>query len=88
MVAVPVLGLVTTFARGKPIDFGLFQIAGPAFAVMSKEAARTAKDIHEWLGQAILALAFYHAAAGLGHHYVRRDDVLTRMLAGRSSSIS
>ena len=84
MIAVPILGIATTFARGKPIDFGLFQIAGPAFAVLSKEGARTAKDIHEWLGQAILALAFFHAAAGLWHHSGRRDDVLTRMLPQRS----
>jgi cytochrome b561 len=41
------------------------------------------KEVHEWLANGLLAVAALHAAAALWHHFVRRDDVLTRMLPGR-----
>ena len=37
-------------------------------------------DLHNWVGWAIVIIAAAHAAAALFHHYVLRDDVLTRML--------
>lgn len=85
MVSLPLLGMLSVFARGKPIDFGLFQIAmslggiGPYSGLL--------KSAHETLGYAILALAFVHALAALGHHYIVEDDVLLRMrfTRGRSS---
>ena len=80
LVAVPLLGLATTAARGRPIDFGLFQIAVPMAGGATRDTARLLKNIHEIAGQLILALAGLHAAAALWHHYVRLDDVLTRML--------
>jgi cytochrome b561 len=43
------------------------------------------KEIHELGANLILALAALHAAAALWHHFVRRDNVLTRMLPGRGS---
>jgi cytochrome b561 len=79
-------GMATTFARGRSIDFGLFQIAPPAELATSRDVARTVKDIHGWLGEAILFVAFFHALAALWHHYVRKDDVLTRMLPRRPIS--
>jgi len=36
--------------------------------------------IHEWLAWSLLALAAFHAAAALKHHFWNRDDVLSRML--------
>ena len=80
MVALPLTGLIYSLARGRPIDFGLFQIAYPLDAVVGRSPARTFKEIHEFLGQAILILAFVHAAAALWHHHVRKDGVLVRML--------
>lgn len=83
MIAIPLLGIIFTFARGRPIDFGLFQLAYPLHAVIGTATMKFLKGLHEWLGQAILGLAFIHAAAALWHHYVRRDDVLIRMLPQR-----
>jgi cytochrome b561 len=80
MVAIPLVGMAATFARGRPIDFGLFQVSLPLGSGISRSGARSLKELHEFLGQAVLAVAFVHAAAALWHHYVRRDDVLTRML--------
>ena len=80
MAAIPITGIAYTLARGRSIDFGLFQIVYPLDQFIGKGAARTLKNVHEFLGQAVLVLAFLHAAAALWHHYIRKDDVLTRML--------
>ena len=85
MVAIPLTGMAATFARGRPIDFGLFQIALQFDGFVNRGAARTLKGVHEFLGQAVLVVAFLHALAALWHHYVRKDDVLVRMLPGRAS---
>lgn len=81
MVAIPMTGIAYTLARGRSIDFGLFQIVYPLDQFIGKEAARTLKEVHEFLGQSVLVLAFLHAAAALWHHYIRKDDVLARMLS-------
>ena len=80
MVMIPLTGIVYVLARGQSIDFGLFQIAYPLDQVVGRSASRALKNAHEFLGQAVLVLAFVHAAAALWHHYVRKDEVLTRML--------
>ena len=84
MVALPLLGMLSVFAAGKLIDFGLFQIAAP-FAGSIGVSSALLKSTHETLALAILGLAFAHAAAALGHHYVLRDDVLSRMRFTRAA---
>ena len=37
---------------------------------------------HKLAANGVLALAALHAAAGLMHYYLRRDQVLQRMLPG------
>lgn len=83
MVGLPLLGMLAVFARGKPIDFGLFQLVMPLGDLIGPYA-RSMKSAHEALAYGILLLAFVHAAAALGHHYVLRDDVLSRMRFTRS----
>jgi len=88
MVMIPLTGIAYVLARGQTIDFGLFQIVHPLDHIVSRNASRTLKTAHEFLGQAVLVVAFAHAAAALWHHYVRKDDVLTRMLPTRTSTSS
>jgi cytochrome b561 len=85
MVMIPLTGMAYVLARGRSIDFGLFQIVYPLDHVVSRNASRTLKSAHEFLGQAILVLALVHAAAALWHHYVRKDKVLSRMWPTRRS---
>lgn len=40
--------------------------------------------VHFLLGLTIIALLIAHVGAALKHHFVNKDDVLTRMLPGRS----
>ena len=78
MVGLPLLGMLSVFARGKSIDFGLFQLVMPLGDLIGPYAG-VLKSAHEALGYGILLLAFVHAAAALGHRYVLKDDVLSRM---------
>ena len=88
MILIPLGGIAYTFARGRPIDFGLFQIASPFGQSLSRETIRSLKGFHEFLGQAILVVAFFHAVAALWHHYIRKDNVLVRMLPKRWAPVS
>lgn len=85
MVATPLLGLVYVFGSGKAVDFGMFQIALPLKDLLGG-IAKAAREGHEVLGISILVLAGLHAVAALGHHYLLRDDVMKRMLPGRSEA--
>ncbi|CAL8981971.1 MULTISPECIES: cytochrome b [Rhodoplanes] len=78
LLAVPVIGIVLVFARGRPLPvFGLFEIASPWPA--DRAFARSIKPYHEWLAHGLMALAFIHAAAALVHHFVFGDRTLRRM---------
>jgi len=85
MLMIPLTGIVYVLARGRSIDFGLFQIVYPLDHVVGRSASRALKNAHELLGQAVLIVAFAHAAAALWHHYIRQDTVLTRMLPMQAS---
>lgn len=85
MVAIPLAGIGYVLARGRPIDFGFFQIIYPLDQVISRNTAGVLKNIHEFLGQAVLAVALVHATVAVWHHYVRMDDVLDRMLPIRKT---
>lgn len=82
MALLPALGIAYTSARGRPIDFGVFQIAFPLDQYIGRDAAKTLKGAHAFLGQSILVVALLHAMASLWHQYVRSDNVLARMLPG------
>ena len=78
MFCMPVLGWLLLSAAGKPIPFWGLEL--PALMAKNKALAHTIEEIHETLGTAGYFLIAAHAAAGLYHHYFRRDNTLTRML--------
>ena len=81
LLAVPLAGLATLFARGQPLNVaGLIEFASPW--LRDRAFARTTKEIHEILSNALMALAALHALAALAHHYVWKDATLRRMLGG------
>ena len=81
MFAVPAIGLVALFARGKGIDLGIFQIVSPL--ERSRELGRSAKGLHELAAYGLMALVALHFAAAMLHQYVWRDALLSRMMPGR-----
>jgi len=79
LIATPIAGIVLQFARGDALPiFGLGEIASPWAA--DRAFARTVKDFHEVLANALVILAGFHAAAALIHHWLLRDRTLVRML--------
>lgn len=84
LVATPVVGVYLAFLRGDAVSFfSLFTI--PAPIGVDRTLARSVKDVHETLANALVILATLHAAAALAHHFVFKDDVLLRMLPERRS---
>lgn len=80
MIALPLAGWLLLSASGKPIPF--FGVQLPALVSENKTLADTIKEIHETGGTVGYYLIGLHAAAALFHHYIRRDNTLTRMLPG------
>ena len=92
LVVMPLTGYLGT---GAPTDFGLFTVTGfnetALFGWIGRtwsvgwEAFEAPLDaVHHFLGKYVAWVAVaLHVAAALMHHWVRRDDVLLRMLPGR-----
>ncbi len=77
----PFSGVAYRFASGDPLPvFGLFEIASPLS--MDRAAARSVKEVHEVMTNALLFLALVHGGAALVHHWLLGDRTLKRMLPG------
>jgi cytochrome b561 len=81
LAAMMLVGLALTWARGD-IIFNLFKI--PVFSAAAHDMRDQVEEVHNVIGWAIVALVGVHTVAALGHRYVLRDTVLTRMLFKRS----
>jgi cytochrome b561 len=58
----------------------------PLIGEMARPLRHELRELHEWIGWAIVVIALLHAFAALYHHYVLKDRVLLRMLPGRRAS--
>jgi superoxide oxidase len=84
MIGAPLAGWLYLSAAGKAIPF--FGLELPALLDKNPDLGRTIKYWHEWAGSAGYWLIGLHAAAGLLHHLINRDNSLTRMLPSRHRS--
>lgn len=87
----PILGLLQTNAHGERVSLWLL---GPLPALIgeNRPLAQQLLIAHKIAGFSLLVIVALHAAAALFHHFVRRDEILVRMLpvaaAWRTSSRS
>ncbi len=81
MIGMPLMGWVMLSADGKPIPF--FGLQLPPLIGESKDLAKQIEEIHGIVGTAGYFLIGLHAAAALFHHYIKRDNTLSRMLPRR-----
>lgn len=81
MIVMPLLGWLILSAENAPVPF--FGLHLPALIGESKTLAHQLEEIHETLGSAGYFLIGTHALAALLHHYIRRDNTLTRILPDR-----
>jgi cytochrome b561 len=81
LIAQPLIGWIATSAYPAPLPvFGLFEL--PHIWPEDRPLSERLFAIHRSLGIAIAAVAALHIGAALHHHFVRKDRVLMRMVAG------
>lgn len=84
LIVMPVLGWVGVSMFPALDVFGLFKL--PALTAPNSDGAKLAFALHGLCAFALLGLIGMHVAAALFHHFVRKDNVLVRMLPGLSRS--
>ena len=83
MIAVPFLGWLMVSVSTPNIPTKIFKIIPwPHFPGMgpSESLESLFTEMHELMAYAIFFLFLMHVGAALKHHFINRDDVLTRML--------
>jgi cytochrome b561 len=79
LVAMPIVGYVANSAYGAPTPFfGLFEL--PPIVDKNEAISTPLFTIHRWVGWLLIMLVLIHVSAALYHHFIRRDNVLQRML--------
>lgn len=79
MIVMPVSGYTMSMAGGHGITvFGAWKV--PDLIGVDKPLGGLAHDVHEISSTVIYFLVAAHVLAALYHHFIRKDDVLKRML--------
>jgi cytochrome b561 len=79
LIAAPIAGWTWASAKGWPIIvFGAVRL--PPLVVAGSPWRPSAAAVHQYLAWAILVLVGLHVAAAAYHQFLRRDDVVSRML--------
>lgn len=82
LIILVISGYFIATADGRAIEvFNLFAI--PA-AIKSKGLEQLAGLVHEYTAYAVIGLAALHALAALKHHFINKNQTLTRMWSGRT----
>lgn len=83
MIGIPLAGWILVSASTRKISTKIFKtVPWPDFpGVARSEGFETLmKDVHEYMAYAAIALLVLHVGAALKHHFVNKDDVLSRIL--------
>lgn len=79
MFAQPISGILMSQSFGYPVAvFGLFDV--PTLVAENKSFAKIVHEVHQINWILLAALAIGHLLVSLHHHFVRKNDVLRRML--------
>jgi cytochrome b561 len=79
MVTIPLSGWLSSSALGfQTVYFGVLPL--PDLLHKNKELGEFLEGVHSLLNFSMAALVVAHLGAALKHHFIDRDDVLTRML--------
>jgi cytochrome b561 len=78
-IVMPLLGLATAWTDGKDIFIPFAQVTLPALLAENEALAHQLEDLHGEIGEIFYWVIGLHIVAALYHHFVRKDDTLTRM---------
>jgi cytochrome b561 len=82
MITIPISGWLMSSAKGfQTVWFGVLPL--PDLIEKNNPLGDLFQEVHESLNLALLALVTGHALMALKHHWVDKDDILTRMLPTR-----
>jgi cytochrome b561 len=77
--AMPIVGYIANSVYGAPTPFfGLFDL--PPIVGKNEALATQLFTLHRWVGYLVIVIVLTHVGAALYHYFIRRDDVLKRML--------
>jgi len=82
MIAIPLVGLVSAWVKGRTVGFFWILPVPSPFAI-DKLFAERLEDLHGLAAHVLMALAGLHALAAIGHHIILKDATLMRMLPAR-----
>lgn len=82
LLATPASAIAGAWLEGHPLTLGILGDIPPMFP-LAHAAGESIAQIHPILGDIVIWLAGFHAAAALFHHFVLRDEVLLSMLPRR-----
>ncbi|MEO6921290.1 MAG: cytochrome b [Collimonas sp.] len=74
----PILGILCVNLAGHPValaGLGSLTIVGP-----NHDLGKLVKEIHETLGNVFYWVIGLHALAALWHHFIKRDNILRRII--------
>jgi cytochrome b561 len=81
LVVQPIIGWIANSAYGAPLNlFWLFNL--PPIWPKNEPFSDAMFALHRWLGFLLAAILLAHIGAAFFHHYVRKDNILTRMVRG------
>ena len=78
IIAMPLAGWIGASASGKPPHIGNVRLS--LLVPHSKSLSGLAFDVHNTVAIIIIALLCIHVTAAFYHYFIRKDDVLQRML--------
>jgi len=82
LIAMPLDGWLINSASGVPFSI-FWAIPLPAIIAPDPRLADLFKLVHLWMFVLLGGLVALHVGAALRHHFVKRNDVLVRMLSGK-----
>jgi cytochrome b561 len=81
LVIQPIIGWIANSAYGAPLNFfWLFNL--PPIWPKNEPFSDAMFALHRWLGFLMAAMLLVHIGAAFFHHFVRKDNVLMRMVRG------
>jgi cytochrome b561 len=79
MIIMPVSGMLMSMAKGYSVKvFDWFTL--PMLVEKNETIATAASITHEFGGYVAIAMVLFHIVAALYHHFVKKDNVLRRMV--------
>ena len=81
ILVMPLSGWIMSSAAPFP-NLILGNVQLPALVAQDEAIANLFASIHFWSGRLLIAVLAIHISAALFHHFVRKDQILARMLPG------